>query len=75
MKKATIIATCLRNSGMTHSLAELEISIAQTFQEDFPRTSYAEWNVDVPDATAKEIIQNFQGVYRIDVKKFIQDFM
>jgi hypothetical protein len=75
MKKATIIATCLQNSGMRHSLAELENSITQTFREDFPGMSYNQWNVDVPDATAQEIIQNFQGVYRIDVKKFIQDFI
>jgi hypothetical protein len=75
MKKSTIVATCLQNSGSRHTIPELEKSIVQTFHEDFPGMSYTTWNVDVSEETARLIINNFRGVYRIDVKKFIQDFM
>lgn len=75
MKKSTVIATCLQNSGLKHHLSELENSIDQTFKEEFPGMSYAQWNTDIPDDTARTIIENFKGVYRIDLKKFIQDFM
>lgn len=75
MKKSTVIATCLQNSGLVHPINELENSIAQTFKEEFPGMSYLQWNTDIPDVTASTIIENFRGVYRIDLKKFIQDFM
>jgi hypothetical protein len=74
MKKSTIIATCLINSGATiHNLAQVEASIEQSFREDFQGLNYKQWNSDVPEAEALAIIKNFGSAYRIDVRQFILD--
>lgn len=76
MKKSTVIATCLINSRVTsHSLASVEASVEQSFKEDFPDMSYKQWNADMPESAANDIIKQFGSAYRIDVRQFIQDLM
>jgi hypothetical protein len=76
MRKSTVIATCLINSGVTsHPLASVEQSVEQSFKEDFQDMSYAQWNTDLPDHVAKDIIRQFASNYRIDVRRFIIDLM
>jgi hypothetical protein len=74
MKKSTVIATCLINSGVTsHPLPSVEASIKQSFKEDFQDMNYEQWNTNLPDDVANDIIQQFGGKYRIDVRQMIID--
>jgi len=76
MKKSTIIATCLINSGHTsHSLANVEASLEQTFREDFSGMNYQQWNTNLAEVDAQRIIKEFGNAYRIDIRQFILDLM
>jgi hypothetical protein len=75
MKKSTVIATCLKNSGSHHALRDIEISIEQTFQEDFPGMNYKQWNTELSDQDAQGIIKDFGSSYSIDVRRLIIDMM
>jgi hypothetical protein len=76
MKKSTIIATCLINSGRTsHSIIDVEKSVEQTFKEDFSGMNYQQWNTNLPEADAQRIIKEFGSAYRIDIRQFILDLM
>jgi hypothetical protein len=76
MRKSTIIATCLINSGITtHSLNEVEASVKQSFEEDFQDMNYNQWNTDLPEGVARDIIKQFGNAYRIDVRQLIRDLI
>jgi hypothetical protein len=69
-----VIATCLINSGSTtHPLASVEESVKQIFTEDFQGLSYHQWNTDLPENVARDIINQFGNSYRIDVRQLIID--
>jgi hypothetical protein len=74
MRKSVVIATCIINSGVTsHPLQTVEASVRQTFKEDFQDLNYEQWNQDLPDAIARDIIKQFGTNYRIDVRQLILD--
>ena len=73
MKKSTVIATVMINSGSRHGIRDIETSIEQTFAEDFPGMNYKQWNTDLPEPVAKKIISDFGSSYNIDLRKFIID--
>lgn len=76
MRKSTVIATCLINSGSTtHSLPMVESSVRQCFKEDFQDMSYEAWNTDLPENVAGDIIKQFGSAYRIDIRRLIIDLM
>jgi hypothetical protein len=76
MKKSTLIATCLINSGVTsHPIPVVEASVIQTFKEDFKGVNFQQWNSDLPENVAQDIIKGFGSSYRIDIRQFIQDLM
>jgi hypothetical protein len=75
MRKATVIATCLRNSGSRFQMQEIESSIEQTFKEEFAGSDFKQWNTDLPAATASNIIGQFGNAYTIDVRQLIIDLM
>jgi hypothetical protein len=73
MRNSTVIAQCLVNSGMTKSLEEAEHSVRTIFYEEFPGRNFDEWNLNVNDQTAMNIVNNVGRASRIDVRKFIED--
>ena len=74
MKKSTIIATCLINSGITsHGIRDVEASIEQTFKEEFQGMNYLQWNTHLSESEAQKIIREFGNNYRIDIRQFIHD--
>jgi hypothetical protein len=74
MRKSVVIATCIINSGVTtHPLPTVEAAVMKTFKEDFSNMNYERWNEDLPEAVAKDIIQQFGTNYRIDVRQLIID--
>lgn len=76
MKKCTVIATCLINSGVTrHNLQAVEASVEQSFKEDFQGMDFNQWNTNLSEIQAQDIIKQFGTSYRIDVRRFIQDLM
>jgi hypothetical protein len=73
MRKSAIIASCLVNSSMSGRLEEAESTVQQVFQEEFPRALFSEWNHDISDQVAAQIIGNVGRASRINIKKFIED--
>lgn len=73
MRKSTVISKCLVNSNMIGRLEDAEHSVQQVFFNEFPNSNFSEWNQDINDKTAEDIIRNVSRASRINVKKFIED--
>ena len=73
MRKSTVIAKCLVNSNMIGRLEDAEHSVQQIFLNEFPNSNFSEWNQDINDKAAENIIRNVGRPSRINVKKFIED--
>ncbi len=73
MRKSTLIATCLVNSNIITRLEDAERSVAQVFADEFPKAKYLEWNTNINDKTAKDMIEAIGRASRINVEKFIED--
>jgi hypothetical protein len=73
MKRATIIATCLVNSGMTNSISEGEAIVRSVFAECCPYQAFAKWNLDVNDSAANVIIKSVGRASLIQVDQLIKD--
>lgn len=73
MKRSTLIATCLVKSDMIARLEYAEQCVQQTFLSEFPNSNFSEWNHDINEGTAEDIIRRVGPASRINVKKFIED--
>lgn len=73
MRKSTIIAKCLVNSGMIERIEEAEYAVQQVFIKEFPKADFTRWNQEIDSDTAKNIIRTVGSASRINVKLFIQD--
>jgi hypothetical protein len=73
MQKSTIVATCLVNSKMIDKVENAEIAVQNIFQEEFPKSNFREWNIDINDQAARNIINSVGGASRINVRNFIED--
>ena len=73
MRKSTIIAKCLVNSGMIKSLEEAEHAVQSIFGEEFPHQKFAQWNLIVQDEDGDQIVRNVGRAATINVKSFIED--
>ncbi len=73
MKRSTIIASCLVNSGMIDELDHAERAVEQIFRDEFPRQDYAVWNSEVDEKKAHQIIKNVGRASRVNVRMFIDD--
>jgi len=73
MRKATVIATCLISSGLRGSLEEVEHRVMQCFQEFRPESNFRDWNTDIDDTVANDIIKAAGSSSRINVERFISD--
>jgi hypothetical protein len=73
MKKSEVIAKCLVNSGMKDQMEEAKQAVHQIFLEEFPKASFSNWDQDIDDKVAENIICAVGRASRINVRKFIQD--
>ena len=73
MRKSKVIATCLVNSRMIETIKMAEAAVYNIFQDEFPNHSFTEWNTNIPDKTAKNIIDGVGIASRINVMQFIKD--
>ncbi len=74
MRKATVIATCLVNMRVAfRELAPAELAVRNIFLECFPKADFDDWNRDIDDDVAANIIRNVGRASRIDVELFIRD--
>jgi len=73
MRRATIIATCLVNSGMIPRLEDAERRVHEVFASQFPDDDFAVWNRDVGEIAAAHIISTVGRASRINVRSFIDD--
>jgi hypothetical protein len=73
MRKSTIIAKCLVNSGMFREIEDAEARVLQVFQDEFPNASFLDWNGEIDDSVARRIVTNVGRASRINVAKFIED--
>jgi hypothetical protein len=64
MRKSTVIARCMMNSGVS-SLDEGELAVRTTFQEEFPTASFEEWNLDISDAEGEEMVSILGERYKL----------
>ncbi|WP_166820024.1 hypothetical protein [Thalassoroseus pseudoceratinae] len=73
MKRSTIIATCLLNSSMVTRLEDGEWRVQQVFEDEFPNEDFRQWDREVSDATADQIVKTVGRAGRINVASFIDD--
>jgi hypothetical protein len=73
MEKSAIIATCLVNSSIINRLEDAENIVQNVFLTEFPQRQFNEWNREMDDRTAEEIVRNVGRASRINVRKFIED--
>jgi len=73
MRKSTVIATCLVNSSIVNRLEDAEHLVKQVFADEFPLENFHQWNREMDENTAKNIIRNVGRVMRINVKQFVED--
>jgi hypothetical protein len=73
LTKSNIIAHCLVNSKMLGRLEDADQAVRQTFLDEFPDSNFTEWNQEINDKTAENIIRNVGRASRINVKKFIEE--
>jgi hypothetical protein len=71
MRKGTIIATCLVNSKFM--LADAEAAVEKIFGTEFPESDFLDWNCEMNDNAAQNIIKSVGCASRINVRKFIED--
>lgn len=72
MRKSEIISRCLVNSKFFASLDEAELAVESIFSDEFSNDHFLEWNQNVDDATANNIILSVGNSSSINVKKFIE---
>jgi len=73
LRKSTIIATCLVNVKSGIKLEQAELIVRETFDENFPRDSFDDWNLNIDERTANHIIRSVGNASRIRVEQFIRD--
>ena len=73
MRKSTVIAQCLVKSKMIVSLEEAEHAVRVIFNQEFLDNDFNDWNKNMDDAAAANIIRSVGKASRINVKKFIED--
>lgn len=73
MKRGTVIAKCLVNSGLFSRLEDAEYRVLGVFQNEFPQTDYRAWNEEINDEAASDIISNIGRASRINIRLFILD--
>lgn len=73
MRRATVIAHCLVNSGMTPRVREAEAAVAQVFREEFPESDFLRWNVEIDERVAADIIKNVGRATTINIRRLIDD--
>ena len=73
MRKSTAIAQCLVNSEFVLPLERAEHAVRVIFDDEFPDKDFNEWNQNIDETTAANIIRAVGKASRINVKKFIKD--
>ncbi len=73
MRKSTVIATCLVNSNMIGDFEDAEHIVRRIFTEEFLDLSFDDWERDIDDSIAQNIIRNVGTASRINVVQFIED--
>lgn len=75
MRKVTIIAQCLINSGYRSELLAAENTVRRTFEDEFPERDFQQWNDDINENIAQNIINGVGKASSINVIKLINDLM
>ena len=73
MKRSTIIANCLLNSSMVTRLEDGEEAVRNVFNAEFPDERFEDWNREVNQSAADDVINTVGRACRINVAKFIDD--
>jgi hypothetical protein len=71
MRRATIISTCLLNNNMVNRLEDGEREVENLFHNLFPGEKFDDWNIDVNEKTAREIVSSVGRAGSIRVDRFI----
>ena len=58
---------------MTMQLEEVEGTVQQVFIEEFPKADLAQWNQEMDDEAADNIISTVDCASRINIRLFIED--
>lgn len=72
MRKARIIATCLLNANMVPNLGEAERAVRNIFAANYPRSRYSDWNTELDDNIAFDIVRTVGQASPINVARFIE---
>ncbi len=58
---------------MIDNVEHAQAAVEHIFQEEFPQSSFPDWNTEVNDQVAQHIIAAVGRAARINVRKFIED--
>jgi hypothetical protein len=72
VQKAQIIGTCLLNANMVPSLDEAERAVRDIFAAEYPKSRYSDWNTELDDRIAFDIVTTVGRASRINVVRFIE---
>jgi hypothetical protein len=64
MRKSTVIARCMANSGVS-SLDDGELAVRATFQEEFPTSNFDEWNLEMADEEGEKMVTILGERYKL----------
>ena len=71
MEKSRVIATCLVNRGMADQ-ANAENKVRMVFSTKFASHDFSNWNTEISDATAEDIIRYVGHASRFGIEKLIR---
>lgn len=74
MRRSTVIATCLVNSGFILTLETAEEEVRFRFEDEFPDESFDDWNRNLrDDATGESLVVAIGRAYTINARNFINE--
>ena len=73
MKKSTVIAKCLVNSGFFDSVIGAEKVVERIFIDEGKPGLFSDWNSNIGLSSAEHIIQSVGRASTINVSNFIDD--
>jgi hypothetical protein len=71
LKKSTLIASCLVNSNLVGRLEDAEFAVVRLAAAEFPDERFADWNTEIDDHVARQIIHSARNASPIRTDKLM----
>jgi hypothetical protein len=72
MTKSELLAKCLVDSKRVQGIDYAQFRVRRTFQENFPREDFSEWDSEIDDPKAEQIALVISQARSIKLKRIIE---